>query len=79
MPVSYTHLDVYKRQITSSVSLSEFDVLGNLYVQVSTVSSQTGVASVSYTHLDVYKRQGLVCGIAAGTVVGIIYWLIEKF
>ena len=30
---------------------------------------------------NMFKVAGpvLVCGIAAGTVVGIIYWLIEKF
>ena len=45
--VSYTHLDVYKRQILSCyfklfVFILDFNVL----------------SAVSYTHLDVYKRQG---------------------
>ena len=59
--VSYTHLDVYKRQVLS------FDV-GNLYVQVCKLFIDLQVifrhfpwwsivTAVSYTHLDVYKRQ----------------------
>ena len=56
-PVSYTHLDVYKRQLYShgssyaarvSVSLDGAAVITALYL-----------APVSYTHLDVYKRQVL--------------------
>ena len=44
-PVSYTHLDVYKRQY--------FDLFPQTF--------QRGIrTSVSYTHLDVYKRQELV-------------------
>ena len=42
-PVSYTHLDVYKRQVLP-VELRPMIVLDD-------------VTSVSYTHLDVYKRQ----------------------
>ena len=47
IPVSYTHLDVYKRQVYDhKEELPElFDfILGN-------------DTTVSYTHLDVYKRQ----------------------
>ena len=40
-PVSYTHLDVYKRQMPIHLS-----------VQMNTMNYP-----VSYTHLDVYKRQ----------------------
>ena len=44
-PVSYTHLDVYKRQEKKDASL------------VMAKAKQSGVWAVSYTHLDVYKRQ----------------------
>ena len=53
-PVSYTHLDVYKRQ-------GEDQSRG---IQASLVRRQQGtrdqdvdIGAVSYTHLDVYKRQ----------------------
>ena len=42
MSVSYTHLDVYKRQVEHLL------VVGVV---------QVGQEAVSYTHLDVYKRQ----------------------
>ena len=45
IPVSYTHLDVYKRQAL---------FLSSLLLRVSGHVSQP---PVSYTHLDVYKRQ----------------------
>ena len=51
VPVSYTHLDVYKRQIFISVFLNSFVsfvILLFMYVN-----------AVSYTHLDVYKRQSV--------------------
>ena len=44
--VSYTHLDVYKRQ-----GESDANTLGKELVVIS------DVIPVSYTHLDVYKRQ----------------------
>ena len=49
-PVSYTHLDVYKRQssicsVIAMVILLVFFIIGSGYLPV------------SYTHLDVYKRQ----------------------
>ena len=54
-PVSYTHLDVYKRQQFAQVDLIEIAVGlipygeagGDLLID----------QPVSYTHLDVYKRQ----------------------
>ena len=46
VPVSYTHLDVYKRQRMTSTSAS---------INVCWIS----LIPVSYTHLDVYKRQPL--------------------
>ena len=64
LPVSYTHLDVYKRQIYYS-SLSEADrasfdaaernIINAAYNTYQLVQNQ----AVSYTHLDVYKRQGV--------------------
>ena len=57
--VSYTHLDVYKRQ----GSLSGTDVLvmwkmAFFYVLRFDLDHElSDVGSVSYTHLDVYKRQ----------------------
>ena len=44
--VSYTHLDVYKRQGMSSDRVSYLDI-----------SDGKLERAVSYTHLDVYKRQ----------------------
>ena len=46
-PVSYTHLDVYKRQ-----------ALDRLEQEVKRQFKES-LEAVSYTHLDVYKRQGL--------------------
>ena len=51
-PVSYTHLDVYKRQTHYCENLLEVSglfALGERYRALE--------APVSYTHLDVYKRQ----------------------
>ena len=53
-PVSYTHLDVYKRQLCDLAVYRGGKrpsglLLGPLW-------NQSG--AVSYTHLDVYKRQG---------------------
>ena len=46
-PVSYTHLDVYKRQVQAKATMPK----------PSFSRSSVRPASVSYTHLDVYKRQ----------------------
>ena len=43
-PVSYTHLDVYKRQVHDDDQVHE-------------PLRQRHIGAVSYTHLDVYKRQ----------------------
>ena len=74
-PVSYTHLDVYKRQVHFRAVPSKSSRTGffSLWWVDYFLSSHTlwhffvllGVighynASVSYTHLDVYKRQTLV-------------------
>ena len=45
--VSYTHLDVYKRQVEYSRPI----VFGEDRLR------ERGSLPVSYTHLDVYKRQ----------------------
>ena len=63
--VSYTHLDVYKRQITDSVKVSgdkvDKDKAGKYTVTYevsdSSGNKSTATRAVSYTHLDVYKRQ----------------------
>ncbi|QCE01180.1 hypothetical protein DEO72_LG7g2474 [Vigna unguiculata] len=68
-PVSYTHLDVYKRQApssataASSVSYTHLDVYKR-----QAPSSATAASSVSYTHLDVYKRQAPSSATAASSV-----------
>ena len=67
-PVSYTHLDVYKRQVQYCIfNMGEDHVLygGKLAVKMGTdqlLNWLDSVEPVSYTHLDVYKRQ-------------VIYWL----
>ena len=52
MPVSYTHRDVYKRQISQR---SDEDKARYGYIQY--LCNPLAVFPVSYTHLDVYKRQ----------------------
>ena len=63
--VSYTHLDVYKRQIwgnsalmVSMVNISS-DRIASAFsnFRIAQVSDLHNAESVSYTHLDVYKRQ----------------------
>ena len=49
MSVSYTHLDVYKRQVSLSWAMVSFKAVS---------CSLVPAKAVSYTHLDVYKRQG---------------------
>ena len=53
-PVSYTHLDVYKRQVPASAP----EPSGHC-ASMRAVASSKRCRSVSYTHLDVYKRQDL--------------------
>ena len=58
VPVSYTHLDVYKRQAfcaAQSFWLEDYA----LFMAVKAEQGQAGLAAVSYTHLDVYKRQAI--------------------
>ena len=69
-PVSYTHLDVYKRQCMFRAVCSNFLRISaessmkrywfNTWLQVSRMpigAAKDSRQSVSYTHLDVYKRQ----------------------
>ena len=59
-PVSYTHLDVYKRQGTERENLAGDakgkGASGSNREAESTDAPERG-GPVSYTHLDVYKRQ----------------------
>ena len=59
-PVSYTHLDVYKRQAEGALAHQSAGKLAHAREPPrrtrNTVSGLAGVP-VSYTHLDVYKRQ----------------------
>ena len=64
-PVSYTHLDVYKRQVFEARRLKS--VLKDKKVKLGKIDEDGGrgasqinnTNTVSYTHLDVYKRQGV--------------------
>ena len=70
MPVSYTHLDVYKRQGThcAPAALAGINALLRAIPHNSKCRyGERGAAAVSYTHLDVYKRQvGSRCGQPCG-------------
>ena len=67
-PVSYTHLDVYKRQLLKGV-MEELKNRGYQAVHLLVAKDNVkalrsydklnfeNVGAVSYTHLDVYKRQ----------------------
>ena len=52
--VSYTHLDVYKRQVSMSPPTPSPI---RQAMKFRPLRSATASTSVSYTHLDVYKRQ----------------------
>ena len=55
--VSYTHLDVYKRQQYVSAALAPSEVCEVEILDEDAKSCRA--TAVSYTHLDVYKRQGV--------------------
>ena len=61
LPVSYTHLDVYKRQAevyTHDPRLMEkLEQLAKKHPDQITRKDAHNFTAVSYTHLDVYKRQ----------------------
>ena len=54
-PVSYTHLDVYKRQVENTKCHVIAASIAISRVSPSRISHT--MITVSYTHLDVYKRQ----------------------
>ena len=64
-PVSYTHLDVYKRQGLERIAAMvqgksnnfETDLLFPLVEEAARLTNSQYGRAVSYTHLDVYKRQ----------------------
>ena len=57
--VSYTHLDVYKRQPVSSIQGYLETIVNNPTLPREKINAflERSYAPVSYTHLDVYKRQ----------------------
>ena len=65
--VSYTHLDVYKRQMYRKRTILFIDEIHRFnkgqqdyllpYVEDGTIILIGATTAVSYTHLDVYKRQ----------------------
>ena len=63
--VSYTHLDVYKRQVSGSISMEAIiKMMGNIMDEYGIRQNVCArldkqIEAVSYTHLDVYKRQRL--------------------
>ena len=60
-PVSYTHLDVYKRQIIdlcAGIGVLSYAAQLECSDRSRCYADITCVEPVSYTHLDVYKRQG---------------------
>ena len=62
VPVSYTHLDVYKRQAQTGDFYGMFKEMDGLPVIVRLLDPPLhefleSPRAVSYTHLDVYKRQ----------------------
>ena len=73
VPVSYTHLDVYKRQLYAFTGEKPKRRLPSIFQSIAISEVIPGVGknnppgplaaavSVSYTHLDVYKRQNLPC------------------
>ena len=60
-PVSYTHLDVYKRQVQSLFPGLKQLLGGKRHENCRAAGSHAALnlnqVPVSYTHLDVYKRQ----------------------
>ena len=52
--VSYTHLDVYKRQFFTQTSFTFYHFCIS---KPNHICRSSSVVAVSYTHLDVYKRQ----------------------
>ena len=57
--VSYTHLDVYKRQV--HIVLIVLRCLHHHIKLRHEYRCESKLIPVSYTHLDVYKRQNISC------------------
>ena len=59
--VSYTHLDVYKRQImgngTRAFAVAAEQPEKDNPLRAAEMTLEDDYGTVSYTHLDVYKRQ----------------------
>ena len=62
--VSYTHLDVYKRQILYMANNNEIERRRTFAIIAHPDAGKTSLTEkpVSYTHLDVYKRQVYLIG-----------------
>ena len=60
IPVSYTHLDVYKRQAWHLYYV--LDLQNKETHRIAFHEITKSAIPVSYTHLDVYKRQALAYG-----------------
>ena len=60
-PVSYTHLDVYKRQVDAVTGTEAAVFEGQSGIEAGLadelINASDAISAVSYTHLDVYKRQ----------------------
>ena len=75
-PVSYTHLDVYKRQVYYHLpALRKIDIEAPYHAltnagHISYVELDGD--PVSYTHLDVYKRQDIAAPILRETVSRVV-------
>ena len=54
MPVSYTHLDVYKRQKQAREHTLKERALGNLNEQQAYERGADSIPPVSYTHLQIW-------------------------
>ena len=65
-PVSYTHLDVYKRQDSEGI-IPFSTITAKDLNEVKKIEGMDYSGSVSYTHLDVYKRQSVPCMVKLAT------------
>ena len=67
-PVSYTHLDVYKRQVHDLTNFGFRDMVkpNAGAAPIALPKGMGNIHSVSYTHLDVYKRQAEGKGLHPG-------------
>ena len=77
MPVSYTHLDVYKRQLYNTArphrainKKTPMQMLIPDYPNPLTI--QPSKNPVSYTHLDVYKRQVMCCAFLTCSIIKVV-------